>query len=225
MVRRLLLFDIDGTLVLTRGAGREATKYAMQDIFGTHGSIDTHTFGGKTDWTTLIELLTPHGFNADAIGDHLPRYIESMGQHLARVIVGYPVIPCPGALETVAALRERDDLAFGIVTGNVRTSAPVKLRAAGFDPAWFPVGAYGDEAISRDDLPALALQRARTTFAHDFALDQVFVIGDTPADIQCARACGAVAVAVRTGFGTQDDLSACQPDYLFDDLRDLLTIL
>lgn len=222
---KLLLFDIDGTLVLTRGAGREATKHAMQDVFGTCVGIDTHKFGGKTDWTTLIELLTPHGFTPEHIGDHMPRYIEVMGQHMERVISTFPVIPCDTALDTVLKLRERDDIRFGIVTGNVRSSAPVKLRAAGFDPAWFPIGSYGDEAISRDDLPALAIDRARQTFAYDFAPENVLVIGDTPADIQCARACGAVAVAVRTGAGTHDDLVASQPDYLFDDLSGLLSIV
>lgn len=225
MPRRLLLFDIDGTLVLTRGAGREATKYAMQDIFGVQGDIETHTFGGKTDWTTLIELLQPHGITAETIGAHMPRYIDAMGVHLARIIGTFDVIPCPFALDTVIALRQRDDLAFGIVTGNVRSSAPLKLGAGGFDPAWFPVGAYGDEAISRDDLPARAIQRANDVFGTTFAPHDVIVIGDTPADVQCARACGAIAAAVRTGWGKDADLRASQPDYLFDDLRDLSSIL
>ncbi|PJF24599.1 MAG: HAD family hydrolase, partial [Phototrophicales bacterium] len=156
MKRRLLLFDIDGTLVLTRGAGREATKHAMREVFGDAGDIEGHTFGGKTDWTTLLELLTPRGVAPADIERHLPRYAATMGRHLAQIIDGFPVIPCPHADDVVAALRGRADLHFGIVTGNVQPAASIKLRAAGFDPAWFPVGAHGDEAVERDSLPPLA---------------------------------------------------------------------
>lgn len=222
---RLLLFDIDGTLALTRGAGREATKHAMHEIFGDAGAIETHPFGGKTDWSTLLELLTPRGVTPADIERHLPRYSAAMGRQLARIIGDFPVIPCPHADQVVAALRQRADLRFGVVTGNVQPAAPIKLRAAGFDPAWFPVGAYGDEAIERDALPVLALERARAHYRADMAAEHVIVIGDTPADVQCARAAGAVAVAVLTGAGKRAELEACRPDYLFDDLRGLLEIV
>jgi phosphoglycolate phosphatase-like HAD superfamily hydrolase len=222
---RLLLFDIDGTLVLTRGAGREAAKHAMREVFGISDGIDSHYFGGKTDWLTLIELLTPHGITTDEIERQLPRYSAAMGRQLARVIPAFPVVPCPGALDVLAALRQRADLLFGLVTGNVQPSAPLKLSAAGIDPAWFPVGAYGDEAVERDDLPALALERAQVAYTVALTPAEVYVIGDTPADVRCARALGAVAVAVLTGAGKRDELVASKPDYLFDDLRDLLHIL
>jgi phosphoglycolate phosphatase-like HAD superfamily hydrolase len=221
MKKRLLLFDIDGTLVLTRGAGREATKHAMREVFGDAGNIEGHTFGGKTDWSTLLELLTPRGIAPADIERHMPRYAATMGRHLAQVIKDFPVIPCPHADDVVAELRGRADLYFGIVTGNVQPAAPVKLRAGGFDPAWFPIGAHGDEAVERDSLPLLAIQRAQKHYRVEFAPDEVIVIGDTPADVQCARAAGAVAVAVLTGAGSRTDLEASQPDFLFDDLRAL----
>ena len=107
---------------------------------------------------------------------------------------------------------------MGILTGNVSTTAPIKLRAAGYDPDWFPVGAYGSERMERDDLPALAVERAEKIIGRRIAPEQVVIIGDTPADVSCARALGAVAVAVLTGFSSRDELAATQPDYLLDDL-------
>jgi phosphoglycolate phosphatase len=114
---------------------------------------------------------------------------------------------------------------LGIVTGNVSLTAPVKLRAAGFDPAWFPIGAYGSEALERNDLPALALERACRFCGHHLTPTDVTIIGDTEADIACARAIGARAVAVTTGFTSREALAAAQPDHLLDDLSGLLPLL
>lgn len=221
----LILFDIDGTLLNANGAGRESTRHAMLDVFGTAADIDNHHFGGKTDWFTLVELLSPHGFDADAIFARMPEYETTIEGHLERVITERGATPYPGALEVVQALRERPGVLLGIVTGNVSRTAPVKLRAAGFDPAWFPVGAYGSEAIERDDLPGLALKRAIEHAKRDWQPHEVIVIGDTVADIQCARAAGAKAIAVCTGFCPREELEAARPDVLLDDLTGLLDVL
>ena len=215
---RLILFDIDCTLLLARGAGREATQLAMQDIFGTSSRIDGHYFGGKTDWQTLVELLQEHGYDAARIGEVMHLYEIAMGRRMAEVIGRYPVQACAGALELVARLRQTPAVMLGVVTGNVSTVAPIKLRAAGFDPAWFPVGAYGNEAVDRDHLPPLALARAVAHYRRPIASEQVIVIGDTPSDINCARALGAVAVAVATGPCSAEELAAARPDYLLVDL-------
>lgn len=215
---RLILFDIDCTLLLTHGAGREATRLAMQEVFGTVSRLDGHYFGGKTDWQTLIELLEEHHYDETRIGEVMHHYEEAMGRHMAAVIGDYRVEACPGAHELVARLRARPDTLLGVVTGNVSTVAPVKLRAAGFDPDWFPVGAFGNEAANRDHLPPLALARAITHYGKPIAPEQVIVIGDTPSDVACARALGAVAVAVATGPCPVDELAAARPDYLLADL-------
>ncbi len=215
---RLILFDIDCTLLLTHGAGREATQLAMQDIFGTSSRIDGHYFGGKTDWQSLVELLEEHGYDEARIGEVMHHYEVAMGQRMAEVIGRYPVEACSGALELVARLRQDPDIMLGVVTGNVSTVAPIKLRAAGFDPAWFPVGAYGNEAADRDHLPPLALARAVAHYARPISPEQVIIIGDTPSDIACARALGAVAVAVATGPCPADELTAARPDHLLVDL-------
>lgn len=221
---RLFLFDIDGTLVWTRGAGREATKHAMTEVFGTFGALAGHHFGGKTDWQTLHELLHDAGMTHAEIERRMPDYNKAMGRHLDAIIGKYPVEACPGSLELVEMLRQRDDVALGIVTGNVSTTAPIKLRAAGFDPAWFLVGAYGNEAMARDNLPALAVARAVEHYRCSFTPRDVIVIGDTAADISCARALGAVAVAVETGFTAEGELVNAKPDFLLRDLTEFATV-
>ncbi len=221
--KHLILFDIDGTLLWTRGSGRVTTQAAMMDVFGTCGALETHNFGGKTDWLTLVELLTE--YSSEDIGRHMPAYEQAMALHMARVITEYTTEPCPGALDVVHALRARDDVLLGIVTGNVSLTVPIKLRAAGFDPDWFPVGAYGSEAMDRDHLPAIALARAIKHFGQPITPEQVTVIGDTPADISCARALGARAVAVKTGFSKHEELVAAKPDILLDDLTGLMKVL
>jgi phosphoglycolate phosphatase-like HAD superfamily hydrolase len=166
----LILFDIDGTLLWPRGAGRASSQVAMTEVFGTCGRIDSHDFGGKTDWFTLTELLRDEGFSADDVAKAIPAYEAAMERHITRLIGGFAVEACPGAHDLVAELRRRD-IPLGLVTGNVSTTAPIKLRAAGFDPAWFPIGAYGSESVDRNHLPPLALKRA-AAFQHPIAPEQ-----------------------------------------------------
>jgi len=217
----LILFDIDGTLLWPKGAGRASTREAMLELFGTIGRLETHDFGGKTDWHTLTQVLAEEGYSADDIGRFMPAYEQAMERHLTRLVRDFPIEACPGARDLVAELRRRDIL-LGLVTGNVSTTAPIKLRAAGFDPSWFPVGAYGSESHDRDKLPALALQRAIRYRQRPIAPEQVIVVGDTVDDIRCARAVGAVAVAVLTGYCPPEDLVAAQPDNLLDNLTTFL---
>ena len=216
---RLLLFDIDGTLLRASGAGREAKRRALQQVFGSSDGIESHQFGGKTDWFSLLELLEHKGIPTGEIRARLPSFERVMARHLAQIIAHYEVTPCPGALVLVRRLRQHKDRLPGIVTGNFAATAPVKLRAAGFDPAWFPVGAYGNEALDRNELPPLALERAMAHTGWMITPDQVAVIGDTPADIESARAMGALAVAVETGYTSSDILRAAQPDYLLPNLN------
>lgn len=222
---RLILFDIDCTLLWTGGAGRESTRRAMLDVFGQTGALDDHNFGGKTDWQTLHELLHPHGIDHATIADAMPAYVNAMGRHLAEIIDTFPVRCCPSALDVVEAARRAPRTLIGLVTGNVESAAHVKLRAAGFDPAWFPIGAYGHEAFDRNDLTGLAARRAQTYIGHRLDAQRIYVVGDTPMDIACARAIDAVAIAVGTGFGSRDDLIAAGPDHFFEDIGGMLVLL
>lgn len=224
--KRLLLFDIDCTLLITHGAGRTATHRAMVDVFGVDSNlVERYEFGGQTDWQVLMTLQSQLGVSADEIERRMPAYNQAMADHLQSVIRDYPVTACPGAVDLIAELRQNPNVRLGLVTGNVSCAAPVKLRAAGFDPADFPVGAYGDEAWERNKLPPLAVQRAEQHYRETFAPGQIYVIGDTPNDVACARAIGAVAVAVGTGFGSREALIQSNPDYFLEDLTTFCAVL
>ena len=130
-----------------------------------------------------------------------------------------------GLLGAVVVRLDVGAVVLGLVTGNTRETAPVKLAAAGIDPALFPFGAFGDEALSRNDLPPRALRRARVWAGHPIAAEDCTVVGDTPADIACARAGGMRVLAVATGWHTAEALAAHQPDHLLPDFTDLERVL
>ncbi|MGJ3239376.1 MAG: HAD family hydrolase [Anaerolineae bacterium] len=225
MIRKLLLFDIDGTLLMSKGATREAKALAMEEVFGTAGDVRTHAFGGKTDWQILREVLAPHGVNGLQIGQKMPIFERIFAEKLRAIIANFNVQALPGTQDLLAYLDQRDDTMLGLVTGNTSRTAPIKLKAAKFNPAMFVVGAYGSEADDRNELPRLALDRAIAYARQDIRPQDVFVIGDTANDIAAARAIGAVAVAVLTGFEDRETLEDCHPDYLLEDLTSFRTVV
>ncbi len=214
----VILWDIDGTLLRGGGVGRAATRVALEAVYGTSAGLDTHNFGGKTDWYTLNELLERQGFTLDEIAVRLPAYAEAIAGEMARTIANYQVERLPHALEIVTALRARGTVLQGIVTGNVYHSVPVKLRAAGFDPNWFTFGAYGHESANRDDLPRLALERAAALAGRRHDPARVLVVGDTVRDVLAARSVGVRVALVETGKAERSALVAAKPDWLIPDL-------
>ena len=226
MVKRLILYDIDGTLLHSHGAGRIATRAAMQAVYGMVDGLDQHNFGGKTDWQTLYDLLSPYGITHETIRDRMPDYEIALAEHMQHLFdTTHTSTPCPGAMKVVEQLDQDADYLQGIVTGNCASSAPVKLKSAEFDLDWFPIGAYGSEAQDRNDLPPLALKRAIAYSGVEIQAQNVVVIGDTVADIDCGRALGAKVIAVSTGYVERDVLAAARPDILLDDLTTLLDVL
>lgn len=219
---KLVLFDIDGTLLISRGIGREAKRQAMLECFGMTGDLDNHVFGGKTDWRIVAELLAPYGISSADVGRAMPAYETVMARHMRAIRSRYQAEAIPDALELVGALRMRDSALVGLVTGNTSKTAAIKLEMVGFDPNWFPIGAFGNESAERDDLARLALQRARDLAGCAIKGGDVVVIGDTPDDVQAARAIDAIAVAVCTGYVTRDQLLAADPDFLLADLSAFL---
>lgn len=222
MIRKLVLFDIDGTLLRSNGASREAKAQAMQIVFGTDAGIRHHPFGGKTDWQILREVLEPQGINSEQIGREMPRYEEVFAEKLAAIMHEYQTFALPGALDVVTHLKQRPDILIGLITGNTSQTAPVKLRAAGFDPSIFVVGAFGNESDDRNLLAQHAYQRAQQSAGHAIAPSDVIIVGDTVLDVWCARAIGAIAVTVFTGFEERETLIAAQPDFLLEDLSTFL---
>jgi phosphoglycolate phosphatase len=223
---RLFLFDVDGTLVTARGAGREAFNRALREVFGTVGPAEVgYDFRGKTDPRILHDLMSAAGFSRAEIDGRAATFFAAYVRDLADIIGdGRRVEVMPGIPELVRMLAERDDAVVGLLTGNVEAGARVKLASTGLWP-YFRLGAFGSDHSDRRALPAIACARARALTAREFPFDRVTIIGDTPLDVDCARACGARAVAVATGFYAYDDLAGCAPDVLFKDLGDVARVL
>ena len=223
---RLFLFDIDGTLVTARGAGREAFVRALEAVYGTAGTAgEGYDFRGKTDPRILHDLMTAAGLSPGEIAAGAARFYTRYVAELEAVIGdGRRVQVLPGIAELVRALAAREDALVGLLTGNVEGGARVKLAPTGLWP-YFRVGAYGSDDMDRRALPAVACERARLVAGREFPFDRVTILGDTPLDVDCARACGARAVAVATGFHPYGDLEGCAPDLLFDDFSDVARVL
>jgi phosphoglycolate phosphatase-like HAD superfamily hydrolase len=222
---KLILFDIDGTLLRAAGSGRAATERAMREIFGTVGGLATHNFSGKTDWHNLLTLLTPEGYSEVQIESALPQYDIAMARHMTEIVGDYNIHALPGARELVEALRTRDDVMIAILTGNMPQMARIKLQRAGFTPEDFAFGVYGSESPLRPDLLPIALQRAEQACGVYFALQDVIVIGDTADDIECAHSLGARVIAVATGWTPRADLEAHPPVTVIDNLADIEAVL
>ncbi|MFQ5399111.1 MAG: HAD family hydrolase [Anaerolineae bacterium] len=217
---KLLLFDIDGTLIRSRGAGRAAMIAALEELFGTAGPVDSYHMGGKTDPRIITDLLIAAGVEAAEIERRLPEIFQVMTEKAHQIFPARRIALCPGVVPLLSALDGRDDVLLGLLTGNIRSTAPLKLAAAGIDPTRFRVGAYGSDAIDRNQLPAVALQRASQLLKREIAGNNTVIIGDTPADVMCARAGKATAVAVASGWHSAQTLARYQPDYLLDNLVD-----
>jgi phosphoglycolate phosphatase-like HAD superfamily hydrolase len=218
---RLYLFDIDGTLVSARGAGRIALTNALVETFGTAGAVDTYDFRGKTDHRIVLDLMQAAGVPERDIRVRLATCFDAYVRELDTLVGdGERVQLMPGIADVVRELAARDDALVGLLTGNIEMGARVKLRSTGLWPL-FRVGAFGSDDIDRRRLPAIACERARVMLGHDIPFERVVIIGDTPLDVDCARACGAVAVAVATGHHASHELSACAPDLLFTDFSDV----
>ncbi len=215
----LILFDIDGTLINSSRIGRAALGRALQDVFGTIGALESYEFAGKTDRRIVRDLMTAEGWSIGDIEARLPELDERMATAGQALFTAETIWACPGILPLLDVLHHRNDVTLALLTGNIRDTVPIKLRAAGIDPDWFVGGAYGSDSIERNDLFGIALERVRDAIGVDFSGKDVIIIGDTPADIRCAREGGGRVVAVATGPYPAELLSWHQPDHLFADLK------
>lgn len=217
-VMRLLLFDIDGTLINSSRIGRAALGRALVDVFGTAGALESYEFAGKTDRRIVHDLMAAEGFTLDQIMARVSELDERMAMAGRALFTPDAIRPCPGIPALLDALSLCRDVVPALLTGNIRHTAPLKLAAAGIDPGQFRDGAYGSDSLERDELFAIALERVRESTGLRFAEEDIVVVGDTPADIRCARSGGGRAVAVATGPFSTEQLTLHGPDYLFTDL-------
>jgi phosphoglycolate phosphatase-like HAD superfamily hydrolase len=219
---KLLLFDIDGTLLISQGAGRRAVESALSRHVGASISLSNVSLSGRTDWQIIEEVLEAHGIapTDQTVEAALHAYADAA----STTVDTRSVEILPGVQPLIEHLHHRADVQLGLVTGNVEPMAYAKLGAVDLD-AYFPFGAFGNDHADRSRLPPLALERARSHAGHAFEGRHAVVIGDTQHDITCSRSIDATSVAVCTGRYTRDDLSPHDPDHLLDDLRDTDAVL
>jgi phosphoglycolate phosphatase-like HAD superfamily hydrolase len=210
------LFDIDGTLIASGGAGKAALEAALAEVFGIGRIIDKLQLSGRTDRAIVGDLFRMHGL-ADT-DEARRRLLEAYLSHLPRCLAEGDGRVLPGVAELLAELRGRGDVLVGLLTGNVRAGAKVKLGHFGLDEH-FACGGFGDGWLDRDDVAREALAEVRR-LVRDVRPERVWVIGDTPLDVRCARAVGARALAVCTGWHSRAELAESRPDLLLDDLSD-----
>jgi phosphoglycolate phosphatase len=223
---KLVLFDIDGTMLKSEGVGRASMESALRKVFGSHGS-DQYRYDGKTDKQIVREVMKGEGHGDELIDEKMESVMEHyVGGLDERIQSGsYNVHTLPGIPGLLNALERRDDIVLGLLTGNIVEGARRKLAAAGVDFGRFKINAFGSDDERRPMLPAVAQQRAKESLGLHLEGDRMYVIGDTPADIACGRELGARAIAVATGHYSVADLRAHDPFAVFDDLSDTQAVM
>ena len=223
---KLVLFDIDGTLLRGDGSARRAFEGSLTHVFGTTPDPRVH-YDGKTDPQIARELMRLAGHDDAAIDERLSLAIDGYLERLRREVSNgtrhFEALPGVDAL--LDALEPRDDVVLGLLTGNVADGATIKLRCAGLDVARFRVNAFGSDHEHRPELPRVAQRRAREVTGHHFEGDAIVVVGDTPADIACARSVGARTLAVATGRYSVDELAEHAPTAAVADLTDTAAVV
>lgn len=223
---KIVLFDIDGTLLLSDGAGRSAMEMALSAVFGSAGPR-SYRYGGKTDRLIVRETMRLAGFSDAQIDERMSEVLSlylgglranlSSGGHGARAL--------PGVAALLDAIEEHDDLVLGLLTGNIVEGADTKLRAVRLDPARFRVGAFGSDHEERPMLPPIARARASALLGREVPGERLVIIGDTEHDMTCGHGVGARAIGVATGGVALSDLAPHGPAALFDDLSDTERVL
>jgi len=214
---RLLLWDIDGTLVWTGRAGEFAMNRALHDVFGVEGDIHAVDYAGRTDRWIFKAMMEHygHGDKEEKVHDYMEAYLASLEEELP-LRNGHVL---GGVLEILEWVSRQPHLHQGLLTGNLSRGAHLKLNH--YD-LWhfFEFGAFADDSEVRNDLGPVALERAGDHAGLLFQPQDVYIIGDTPHDIECGRVIGAQTIAVATGKYSVDELESCGPDYCFPDLED-----
>ncbi|MEO6003456.1 MAG: haloacid dehalogenase-like hydrolase [Opitutus sp.] len=221
-MKTLLLWDIDGTLLQSGGAGERALVIALREEFDVAGTLEDIELAGRTDRWIARQVLAKFALptTPEAIDRYLDAYLRALPQELFNP--GAKVLP--GVRDLVTALAQRPDVAQGLLTGNLQRGAEIKLR---HHELWthFAFGAFADDAELRNELGPHAVRRANDHHAVEFSAERVFVIGDTPHDIACGKAIGACTVGVATGRFSVEELNAFAPTVVLPDLSDSAAFL
>jgi phosphoglycolate phosphatase len=221
-VKHLLLWDIDGTLIASGGAGMRALQSALRTVFGIDGDLADIDFAGRTDVWIMRAVFRK--FSLPATPENFTRYLEGYLQALPAALANPQARVLPGVREILRAAASHGGFAQGLLTGNMRRGAQAKLAYHGL---WdfFAFGAFADDSEFRNDLGPHAVRRALEHHGVDFAADRVWVIGDTPHDIACGKIIGARTLGVGTGGSTVDQLRTHEPTAVLENLADTAAVL
>ncbi|MCX7723309.1 MAG: HAD hydrolase-like protein [Verrucomicrobiae bacterium] len=215
---RVVFFDIDGTLIRTGGAGKAAFAYTLSSVFGVRGVAERIDFAGRTDISLVREMFALGGIKPTQ--ENFNRFFEAYPFWLDYLIRRSHGTVIPGVKQFIAGLqRLQTPPVLGLLTGNIRLGAEIKLRHFCL---WdlFQVGAFADDSEDRDQIARCALERASRLLGMELEGREVLVVGDTPHDVRCARAIGARVLCVLTGGASRKQLEALKPDWLVQDLRE-----
>ncbi len=218
---KLVLFDIDGTLIDCGGQARVSFGKALVRVFGETGPIDEYDFSGKTDTRIVTDLMTLAGRSRDEISATLPALRDEYLETLDRELVKDRMRVLPGIAPLLDHLVQRDDVVLALVTGNWERGARIKLSRHDLN-RYFGFGGFGDDVLDRNLLPPLAIQRAAQFAKRMFRADEALIIGDSVLDVACAQASDIPCLAVCTGRTARADLEASSPTWLVDDLADAI---
>jgi phosphoglycolate phosphatase len=213
---RLLLFDIDGTLIHSGGAGVHALKSAFKERFGIDDDLRGIEIAGMTDSGIVVSILKKH--KIPATNENVSAFLDSYVHFLSLELPRRKGKLLPGVLDLLEKLKSRPHLVLALLTGNVSRGAQLKLDHYG-------LGAFADDDQDRNRLGSFARARAKEKHGREFSASQIDVIGDTPRDIACGNAIGARTIAVATGTWSREELAKYQPDFLIDDLADVEGII
>jgi len=220
--RKLFLFDIDGTLLASGGAGEKALRLAMRDRFGCDKDFSKIEIAGRTDSGIARQLFKIHSI--EPTPENLTLFFDCYLHHLAEQLPATSGRLLPGILELLEKLATRSEVALALLTGNLVRGATLKLAHYGVGE-FFEFGAFADDHHDRNELGHFAKARALEKHGVEFPPECIYVLGDTPHDITCGRAIGAKTVAIATGGFTREQLLEHHPDFLFEDLSDVPAVL
>jgi phosphoglycolate phosphatase len=219
---RVLLFDIDGTLIRSGGAGKAAMEEGLRSEFGVKELHDNVPYSGRTDPSIGRDLLNIHGL--DSCEANILRLRDAYLRHLPNCLRRFQGIVLPGVRELLERLKSVDGIALGLLTGNIREGARHKLSHYGLWD-YFAFGGFADGIHDRDDVARGALIEATRHIQREIHPSRIWVIGDTPLDVKCARAIGAKAVAVATGWHPVEELEKSGADWVLRDLSEPISLL
>lgn len=221
--RRLVLFDIDGTLITDDGAAREAFAEALTDVYDFHGDVRRYDFSGRTDPQIARMILADDGWSEFDVDALLPALWQHYLGGLTRNAPGR-VRALAGVRELLDAVHADDRMTVGLLTGNIEPGARLKLGAVTLND-FFPFGAFGSDSAQRENLPPIAVDRAALATGHTFSGSDVVIIGDSIYDVRCGVPHGATTIAIASGKTAAERLKAENPDHFFDSAKELEGIL